>query len=129
MSTACQNPPFGSRDGILGEETSRFRKTAAGAVRAPLDRTFSELPASRMFTPEFHPCHRNTNVPNGGCPLPVVLGSQTATSGTSGTTSSTVAEDWRLWQRQPIAASFVTRMISGEDVSNCQATNVHAFET
>jgi hypothetical protein len=121
--------PFGSRGGILRKATSKSRKTVAEVVRAPLDMTFSELSASRIFTPEFHPCHRNTNHPNWGCPHPVVLGSQTATSGTSGTTYLTVAEDWRLWQRQPIAVSFVTRMISGEDVSNCQATNLHAFET
>jgi hypothetical protein len=69
------------------------------------------------------------NTPDGALPRPAVLGSQTATFGTSGTIEWTVAENGRLWQTQPITASFATRMISGIDVSTCQATNVHAFET
>jgi hypothetical protein len=54
------------------------------------------------------------NTPDGALPRPAVLGSQTATFGTSGTIEWTVAENGRLWQI---------------DVSTCQATNVHAFET
>jgi hypothetical protein len=72
---------------IVKEEPLPGSLKTVAAVQSvrPQDIAFSELFASHNLASEFHPCHRNTNTPNGGHPHPAVLGSQTATFGTSGT--------------------------------------------